>query len=445
MPPRFFFVLLPWLFIHPLCEDRKLIVKLLKYKIMDIDDIKRKLQIFATSEIVEQLKLYYSKTSSWEVANIARKEIRHTLFLNWFFNNKEFNDYACMKLIALLHIYAAQQETSHFSEELAESFLIRSLEILSCSSSAEVLFCDNNYGEGYLDLLITCNVKLNRDEEKKLNILIENKIDSPETKKKKGNKILYQTDAYYKHINKKYPNDINLFVFLKPITDYDLNNLTKPECKNEYYIQINYQQLLDCVIQPVLEKINPISNAYFLIEDYIRALGKPTETENQNDITIMAIQKKEKELLKKFFEQNEDLIRAAIDNIGDKELSAAMNKTPKAETRLYRIKNKGKATYTNVQVIEEYVKHELKQQKNIATINQEMNSFIYKSSSKRINVCDASDSVFREDLHHYQFEYEGNLYKVTKEWSDKKNSDNFWKLREGISAKYTDFQIEQVQ
>ena len=79
---------------------------------MDIDDIKRKLQIFATSEIVEQLKEYYSRTSSWEVANIARKEIRHTLFLNWFFNNKEFNDYACLKLIALLQLYSDLQKTS---------------------------------------------------------------------------------------------------------------------------------------------------------------------------------------------------------------------------------------------------------------------------------------------------------------------------------------------
>lgn len=408
-------------------------------------EIRQKLQQFASSDVVDELKEYYSTTSSWEISNNARKETKHTLFLNWFFNNNKLNKVAIHKLLCLLLRYSENQNTKNFPESLADSIYIRGLELISCVSNSEIAIDDNLYGEGNIDILINCEARLSNNDEKirKINIIIENKLYSPETTKK-GNKggLLYQTDAYFKYITASYPDDINIFVFLKPTTNYYLENLVEPECHNKAYIQINYQELLDSVIQPTIDKLKITDNDKFLIEDYIRALSKPSEIDDKNNITIMAIPKKEKELLKKFFEQNEDLIRAAIESIGDEELTDAMQKTPKAGIRLYSINGQG--TYSNVQVIEEFVKMRLTVGKSISDINDEMNSYMSKNSQRQ-NVSDSNGKVIREDVHFYEFTFNNNTYKICKEWSDKVDSNNFAKLRKKITELYPNLKIEQIQ
>ena len=409
---------------------------------MDLSEIKQCLQVFASSEIVDELNEYYSNISSWEISGISRNEPKHTLFLNWFFNNNKFSKNAIYRLLLLLQLYADKQKPTNFSESLSDSLYIRGLDILSCSSIAEFPINLDDYGDGNIDLFIKCEAKLNRgsDNSTSINIVIENKLYSPETTKATNGQTLYQTDAYYKYVTETYPSDLNIFVFLKPISNTELDDLKEPQCNNKNYIQINYQELLDCVIQPILKQLDSPSNDTFLINDYVRALSKPSESENSN-ITIMAIPEKEKELLKKFFEQNETLIRAAIESIGDQELTTAMQKAPSTGTRRYKLNSQG--SYTNVMIIEEFVKKRLNAGKTIDEINTEINSYIAKKSH-RINVCDVNNKVYREDVHFYEFKYNNQTYKVSKEWSDKQDGHNFWNLRLGINKQYNDFQIEQI-
>ena len=289
-------------------------------------DIKDLIIKFNLDESINDLKRYYSTPTTWEIINQSRKETRHTQFLAWFFGNKDFNADPnagpIKKLIVLLLKWANMQENAAFDEELANSIYSQSLSILSYNVTPEYDILVEPYGEGDIDILVSCVAKVN-DVERNINIAIENKIGAPETTKKRFGKdgtetTLYQTKAYYQYITKEYKDDINLFVFLKP-TDRDLENVKQAECKCDKYIQINYQELLDNIIQPVCDQKDISVENKYRLKDYIKTLGKPAETDEDTNknIIIMAMNQKERELLTIFFKNNEDLIRAAINALGD--------------------------------------------------------------------------------------------------------------------------------
>ena len=206
-------------------------------------DIKDLIIKFNLDESINDLKRYYSTPTTWEIINQSRKETRHTQFLAWFFGNKDFNADPnagpIKKLIVLLLKWANMQENAAFDEELANSIYSQSLSILSYNVTPEYDILVEPYGEGDIDILVSCVAKVN-DVERNINIAIENKIGAPETTKcfikndtrqSKPNKtILYQTEAYYQYITEKYKDDINLFVFLKP-TDCNLEDVERAECK----------------------------------------------------------------------------------------------------------------------------------------------------------------------------------------------------------------------
>lgn len=433
--------------------------------VMTEEEIKELIINFNLDESINDLKRYYSTPTTWEIIKQARRETSHTLFLSWFFNNKDFNadpnSGPIKKLIVLLLKWHKYQTSSQFDQVLENSIYAQDFEILSSKAEAEFpIDCciakkgQPAYGEGSIDIFITCEVKINNIN-RCLHIVIENKIDASETTKsfdqastllKCSNKsnvptTLYQTDAYYDFITTEFKADINIFAYLKP-TKGNMEDIKEAECNNKNYIQINYQEILDNIIQPIYNQQQISSIDRFRLQDYIKTLGKPSETDNINNITIMAMEEKERTLLKKFFENNEELIRAAIESLGDSELTTAMQSTPKVSQRLYCI-NTDTEKLTNVKVIEEFVKMKLDKNIAIDEINKEMNSYMSKNS-QRINVCDNDGKVFREDKHCYQFEHDGTEYKVCMEWSDKDDNSNFAKLRQGISKQYKDFQIYKI-
>ena len=200
-------------------------------------DIKDLIIKFNLDESINDLKRYYSTPTTWEIINQSRKETRHTQFLAWFFGNKDFNADPnagpIKKLIVLLLKWANMQENAAFDEELANSIYSQSLSILSYNVTPEYDILVEPYGEGDIDILVSCVAKVN-DVERNINIAIENKIGAPETTKKRFGKdgtetTLYQTKAYYQYITKEYKDDINHFVFLKP-TERDLENVKQAEC-----------------------------------------------------------------------------------------------------------------------------------------------------------------------------------------------------------------------
>ena len=415
-------------------------------------DIKDLIIKFNLDESINDLKRYYSTPTTWEIINQSRKETRHTQFLAWFFGNKDFNADPnagpIKKLIVLLLKWANMQENAAFDEELENSIYSQSLSILSYNVTPEYDILVEPYGEGDIDILVSCVAKVN-DVERNINIAIENKIGAPETTKKRFGKdgtetTLYQTKAYYQYITKEYKDDINLFVFLKP-TDRDLENVKQAECKCDKYIQINYQEILDNIIQPVSDQKDISVENMYRLKDYIKTLGKPAETDEDTNknIIIMAMNQKERELLTIFFKNNEDLIRAAINALGDEELSKSMESFDRKTRSKYSINGKG--CYSMYEVLEKFVEFRLADTSvSVQDIDKEIDKFI---RSERVNVSDPQGpQVFQEGKKsHGTFTFNDCEIRYTKQWSDGGSNPTFTRFREGVSDKYpNDFKIDVI-
>lgn len=443
---------------------------------LDIDEIKDLIIKFNLDASINDLKRYYATPTTWEILNQSRKETKHTQFLAWFFGNKDFNADLNMgpvkKLIVLLLKWADKQVGAEFNEKLADSIYSQSLSILSYNVIAEYpIFIEQSpsgepaYGDGDIDILIQCVARVN-GKAKNINIAIENKIGAPETTKrfdKDGNQlakpnakntktILCQTEAYYQYMTEKYKDDINLFVFLKP-TDCNLEDIETAECQCKKYIQINYQEILDNIIQPVSEQQDITAEDKFRLKDYIKTLGKPSETDDDkgNDankhIIIMAMTKKERELLTTFFTNNEDLIRAAINALGDKELSDSMSKVARKSRPRNAYTINGEGSHSMYKVLEKFVEFRLRNDPSVkvADIDEEIRGYI---GGTRVNVSGPQGpKVSREGKKDPgKFGFNGLEIRYTKEWSDGGSFPTFTKFREGVSNKYpTKFRIEPIQ
>lgn len=444
---------------------------------LTLQEIKDKILDFNLDESINDLKKYYATPTTWEIIKQSRRETSHTQFLAWFFDNKDFNADPnagpIKKLIVLLLKWANKQKKAQFDNDLAESIYQQNFSIISSKAVPEYgiivgQVSDSNvrYGEGDIDIFITVKADINGTQ-RTIHIVIENKINAPETTKsfdKDGNLLkkptkevtettLYQTDAYYQYMTDIFKDDINLFVYLKP-TDCSLDEIKEAECNNKTYIQINYQELLDYIIQPVSEQKDiSIENAYRL-KDYIKALGKPSETDDEKaddkqtsnkKIIIMAMEQEERELLNKFFDNNEDLIRAAINAIGDKKLSQSMANIPKGRaSRTYSISNR-KERFTMYEVLEEFIKYRYEAGVTIDNIDNEIRSYLGKRST-RVNVsADPQKMVHRENVHKGEIKIDGMSVRYTKEWGGDENG-NFTKFKNAVNAKNDpDFQINEIQ
>ena len=432
-------------------------------------DIKDLIIKFNLDESINDLKRYYSTPTTWEIINQSRKETRHTQFLAWFFGNKDFNADPnagpIKKLIVLLLKWANMQENAAFDEELENSIYSQSLSILSYNVIAEypIIIKPTSedkpaYGAGDIDIVVRCVARVN-NMVRNINIAIENKIGAPETTKcfikndtrqSKPNKtILYQTEAYYQYITEKYKDDINLFVFLKP-TDCNLEDVERAECKCDKYIQINYQEILDNIIQPVSDQKDISVENMYRLKDYIKTLGKPAETDDDKDsdtnknIIIMAMEQKERELLTTFFKNNEDLIRAAINALGIPELSQSMAKVAQGghPRRAYAINGNG--SYSMYDVLEKFVEYRLANSSDsVQDINKEITGYI---GGGRVNVSDTQNiRVFQEGKKsHGTFTFNGREIRYTKQWGDGDSKSNFCKFRENVSKIYHNFQITVI-
>lgn len=235
-----------------------------------------------------------------------------------------------------------------------------------------------------------------------------------------------------------------------------MRDITTADCRCKKYIQINYQELLDNIIQPICNQDDISKENRFRLRDYIKTLGKPSETidgeedngnKSLNSINrqkiIMAMEQKERDLLKVFFENNEMLIRAAITSLNDPELTQSLagvdSKGQRANNR-YTIN--GNDCYTMYEVLEKFVEYRLANPSvSVQDIDQEIGDFIH---SKRVNVSDTKPVCQEGKKPHGTFTFNGREIRYTKQWSDSGSNPTFTKFREGVSNKYSDFQIDVI-
>jgi hypothetical protein len=204
------------------------------------------------------------------------------------------------KLIRLLY-YSSKKES--LDEQKFPSVLALPVLTNSYSITRADVRCEKSITEKKrIDIYINANIFIG-SKEKNLHIIIENKIDSAEHDN--------QTQAYYEWaMKKKTGKDIILAMYLTPFE--------KSSCSDEHYIHITYQQLTDFILAPLTD-LPKTKIAEVLIEEYIRNLGRQPFVDGKanNNRTIMAIPQKEKELIKEFYNNNQDLMSAIINVLAE--------------------------------------------------------------------------------------------------------------------------------
>ena len=257
----------------------------------------------ATRAIIRKI----NQNSILDIYGIARSETHHSKFLAWLFNPNESHNTGELALRKLLNIAVRRglEQNNQSKDFLWVKKRVLTSASLSSTSTSNVQVLTESYVEaqgkkgakGRIDILIQ-NVELGTES---INIVIENKIYSNEHDE--------QTTTYFEGINKKFPDKKNIFLYLTPKSNWEMPKVDGPSCTCKDFIEINYQDILTEVLTSILEE--PISSATRIaIEDYIHCITSPSiHSKNYN---TMAVDKETNEMLKKFWDANEDLIRAAI-------------------------------------------------------------------------------------------------------------------------------------
>lgn len=278
---------------------------------MEESKIREMLKNFHNDSNVQKLLARYRRKSVSEIYGVARRELSHSSFLAWLFDSQAdhgLGALACNKLMIML----ASHENRNYP--ILNPFLVGQ-QMLRNEVTTECAI-DN----GRPDIIII-------DKDNNIRLIIECKVVAKETNE--------QTARYYEAYGKEKDGRTNIYVYLTP------NGANSPKCKE--FIHINYQEIIDNILNPILKDENLSPRTKFIIDDYILALEKPAEEfeENNNNKNkkniIMGEGKEYRELLEKFWNNNNKLIIECLQSLSesdDSEIATNASEALKVAERL---------------------------------------------------------------------------------------------------------------
>lgn len=285
-----------------------------------LDRTKKLLLKWKNDKKIQKLKEFYDTKSFSGILGVERREMSHSNFIAWILNDKESHNlgqFAIKQLFDMLLEYGEDNIKDSLDlyndirlvkdekyikiqfDNLYKALMLNSYIIEDLKIGVERVLTG-----GRIDIIVSMSIRSKNNDIKlpeKVNIIIENKVDSSEHSS--------QTTTYYNYYttDNKYKNDLNLFVFLSPIATLKLkealeNKKSLAEC--EHFISINYQLLSDNIFERALN--HDISDRVkFIITEYLLSLRKSSK---ENKGQTMATGNLEKELLKEFWEHHQELL-----------------------------------------------------------------------------------------------------------------------------------------
>ena len=286
------------------------------------------------SDEYQRLKAYYAKRSMLDILGVARSELAHSNMLAWLLDPNETHGLGSFPMRKFLHLlvvaklglsenFSRENETrAEFDTALMDSILTNSCVVESVSVEAEkaVDSTGDKHKDSRIDIYAEVALRLSKNEKeiKILPIVVENKVGSKEHDD--------QTKSYHdwcmKEVDcnkdKYFPSP--LFVFLTAHRTLALNGdkyYGGIPCSCPNYIRINYQYIVDYLIEQCLKQ-SISEDTRKVLKDYLRSL---TYTYINGDIkegdTYMAISEEERKLLVQFWKNNENLLSAVIEAFAD--------------------------------------------------------------------------------------------------------------------------------
>lgn len=288
---------------------------------MDVMGYRKEIIDLYNSEEYQRLKAYYSKRSMLDILGVARNELAHSNMIAWLLDPGETHGlglFASKKLLHLLVMAKLDLRINSgdgravFDRELIDGILTNAYSVVGAEVKTEMAVDGNGNGrkDSRIDLFVELRLRCG-SEGKILPVIIENKVESREHDNQ--TRTYYDWGMRYVYDKKGYLPP--LFVFLSPEKisrlNRDMQDSTIP-CACEKYIRVNYQYLVDNLLEPCLKQ-EISDDTRRVIEDYLRSLtylyikGDIKEGDN-----YMAISGEEKKLLAQFWDNNKNLLSAVL-------------------------------------------------------------------------------------------------------------------------------------
>lgn len=269
-----------------------------------IDQIRDEIIKFKNDSDFQKLENFYYSKSFSEILGVSRREISHSGFLSWLLGNLEshnLGEFTIKKFLDIILKFSNDTlKTKHsdlFNSFVTEDYLI------------ERLFIKSEYvikNVGRLDIYIELTLLI-AGKTKNIKLVIENKVESRENND--------QTNSYFNFFNPTENDDnIVIYVYLTPISTLELIELSEPECNCKAFIQINYQSIVDYLIEPALNQ-NISTRTQNILTEYLKSLSQPSideEADGHKQELIMALGNEERKLLSSFWDKNQKLILASL-------------------------------------------------------------------------------------------------------------------------------------
>ena len=353
-------------------------------------EVVKKLKDFNKDLSIRALRERYNSPSFFEMMSISRMENQHSAFIKWLLQGDEIRvNTKYTPLMGLLDILVgrAEQQMKHLGlysnfiklsniipeedqqvkqleketdDKLKEIDQIVKNAILSrkIRLSNIVAKCERSVGElkvfdkskDRIDIHIVCDVK-GVNEIDQFEFIIENKVGSKEGDEKLNPisasdkysecyNSSKQTERYVlgtRYADEKKPDFIEnpsrlyqFYVFLTPISSVRLSSYDELEedetCASEFFIHINYQDIVDYIIEPALSSNNLSDRVRVFLNEYLNNLSMPCEEDDEKNTKkkknskknskkntiIMATYNQDIETIRTLWDKYHDLIMYSI-------------------------------------------------------------------------------------------------------------------------------------
>ena len=266
-----------------------------------------------TSDVYQQLQLKLDQSSYHEIIGAQDRELTHSNFIHWFFNSKEFStahQSPVTLLLQLLAVQASKLAEMHIGKidtyipnrKLYDAICFNDI-ICNIKTVERENRTHSSIGNGYADIVIKAEYSTSDSAPAPLTIVIENKIGSKESPN--------QCQKYHNHFSSAKGDKLFVFLAPKSTVTQSTNGLSCPN-----FIPITYQDLYDYLLRPIwIYRSRYSAENTNRLKTYIDTICSLTSF-----IDFKVMDKETKQLLKRFFEDNKELILAAVQSSEDSEM-----------------------------------------------------------------------------------------------------------------------------
>lgn len=285
------------------------------------------LNAYHISPITQKLREKFLTPSIFDIIQKDRSETVHSNFLKWIFDLQLSNGIEGFNIISSL-LQAAykraveQGKKEYFPDDLAKAAYGSPTSIRLSDEVEREYTCDGVYYSddknnnfGIVDIVISGTASRGNSD-KPFKIIIENKVDTKEHDSQTWKYYTYfegkKADDAPKSITikeEKYkrPDELRIYLFLTPEF-----NPANAGCGCDRFIKINYQDIMEHCIVPLLRSSQLDSRNKLFLEEYSRALSLPY-INNIGKTIIMSLNPIDADLLKEFWEANQTLITMSLE------------------------------------------------------------------------------------------------------------------------------------